>query len=96
MVMDIAARMAAANPAMTDPLQSKGVVMIDEVDLHLHPGWQQSILADLTRTFPNIQFIVSTHSPQIVSTVKPDQLRVIDWRDETPYLVPVELDVTSK
>lgn len=64
MVMDIASRMAEANLDMPDPLQSHGVVMIHEVDLHLHPGWQQTILLDLMRTFPNVQFIVSTHSPQ--------------------------------
>ena len=79
MVMDIAARMAEANPDMDDPLLTSGMVLIDEVDLHLHPGWQQSILTDLTNTFPNIQFVVSTHSPQVVSSVKPESIRVIDW-----------------
>lgn len=89
MVMDIAARMAEANPEMDDPLESEGIVLIDEVDLHLHPGWQQHILNDLIRTFPNIQFIVSTHSPQVVTSVKPQQLRVIQWKDEAPDLLPV-------
>lgn len=89
MVMDIAARMAEANPDMPDPLLTQGVVMIDEVDLHLHPGWQQTILLDLMRTFPNIQFIVSTHSPQVVSSVKPGSLRVIDWQGEQPEIIPV-------
>ena len=89
MVMDIAARMAEANPDMPDPLQTQGVVMIDEVDLHLHPAWQQTILSDLMRTFPQVQFIVSTHSPQIVSTVKPTQIRVIDWQGEAPSLIPI-------
>ena len=64
---------------MDDPLLTSGMVLIDEVDLHLHPGWQQSILTDLTNTFPNIQFVVSTHSPQVVSSVKPESIRVIDW-----------------
>lgn len=86
MVMDIAARMAEANPEMPDPLQTEGVVMVDEVDLHLHPGWQQTILLDLMRAFPNIQFIVSTHSPQVTSSVKPACLRVIDWQDDEPTL----------
>ena len=74
---------------MPDPLQSHGVVMIDEVDLHLHPGWQQTILLDLMRTFPNVQFIVSTHSPQVISSVKPQCLRVIDWQEGKPILVPI-------
>jgi len=89
MVMDIASRMAEANPDMTDALATTGIVLIDEVDLHLHPGWQQNILLDLMRTFPNIQFIVSTHSAQVISSVKPECLRVIDWVDEIPSLVPI-------
>lgn len=89
MVMDIASRMAEANPEMSNPLESHGVVMIDEVDLHLHPGWQQTILLDLMRTFPNVQFIVSTHSPQVISSVKPQCLRVIDWQEGKPILVPI-------
>ena len=66
MVADLAARMAEANPDMNDPLTSTGIVLIDEVDLHLHPRWQRDILTQLTSVFPNIQFIVSTHSPIIV------------------------------
>lgn len=89
MVMDIAARMAEANPFEPSPTDAEGVVLIDEVDLHLHPGWQQTILSDLVRTFPNIQFIVSTHSPQIVSTVKPEQIRLINWKDENAELIPI-------
>lgn len=66
MVADLAARMAEANPLMLNPLTGKGIVLIDEVDLHLHPLWQRIILKQLNHTFPNIQFIVSTHSPIIV------------------------------
>lgn len=90
MVMDIAARMAEANPEAVDPLATEGVILIDEVDLHLHPGWQQRIIPDLLHTFPNAQFIVTTHSPQVVSTVPPQSLRVIDWLNEQPRLMPVE------
>ncbi|UFH48133.1 AAA family ATPase [Pseudomonas sp. KNUC1026] len=89
MVMDIAARMAEANPASEEPLNTEGVILIDEVDLHLHPGWQQQILPDLMKTFPNVQFIVTTHSPQVVSSVKPESLRVIDWQGEEARLIPV-------
>lgn len=90
MVMDIAARMAEANPQSTDPLATAGIVLIDEVDLHLHPGWQQHILLDLLRTFPNIQFVVSTHSAQAVSSVKPECLRVIDWQSDEARLVDID------
>lgn len=96
MVMDIAARMAEANPKMADPLDTEGVVLIDEVDLHLHPGWQQRILPDLMRTFPKVQFIVTTHSPQVISTVEAQSLRVIDWQEEIPKLLPVDFSLGAE
>ena len=71
---DLARRMAQGNPHLEDPLQSEAVVLIDEIDLHLHPAWQQRILDDLKRTFPNAQFIVSTHSPQVLTTVRPQHI----------------------
>lgn len=66
MVADLAARMAEANPDMQNPLDGEGIVLIDEVDLHLHPQWQREIILQLTKVFQNIQFIVTTHSPIIV------------------------------
>lgn len=71
LVADIASRMAEANPSeecsgLNDPLKANGIVMIDEIDLHLHPKLQRIILRKLTNIFPNIQFIVSTHSPNVV------------------------------
>ena len=77
MVMDIAARMATANSLARSILDNEGIVLIDEVDLHLHPKWQQTILPDLMRTFPRVQFIVSTHSPQVLSTVPKECIRVL-------------------
>ena len=71
---DLAWRMAQGNPHLEDPLESEAIVLIDEVDLHLHPSWQQRILDDLTRTFPNAQLIVSTHSPQVLTTAKPEHV----------------------
>ena len=82
---DLAWRMAQGNPHLDDPLQSEAVVLIDEIELHLHPAWQQRILADLLRTFPNAQFIVSTHSPQVLTTVKPE--RVIGLHREDGNIV---------
>jgi predicted ATP-binding protein involved in virulence len=74
MAADLALRMALANPHLADPLQSEAIVLIDEIELHLHPEWQQRILSDLRRTFPNAQFIVSTHSPQVLTTVEPQHI----------------------
>jgi predicted ATP-binding protein involved in virulence len=74
---DLARRLAIANPGMADPLQGNGIILIDELELHLHPQWQRGILPKLAGTFPNCQFIVSTHSPQIVSDVKPESIYLI-------------------
>ena len=78
---DLAWRMAQGNPHLEDPLESEAVVLIDEVELHLHPEWQQRILGELTRTFPNAQFIVTTHSPQVLTTVKPEQVVTLERED---------------
>lgn len=70
-VADIAYRMAVLNPQLLDRviLETDGVVLIDEVDLHLHPAWQQKIMGALTKVFPKVQFIVTTHAPAVVSSV---------------------------
>ncbi|WP_342323150.1 AAA family ATPase [Kosakonia sp. BYX6] len=78
MVMDIAARLAEANPFSTNPLESEGIILIDEVDLHLHPEWQREFLPRLVDVFPNLQFIVSTHSPFILQSVKEGELIDLD------------------
>ena len=77
MVGDLARRLSIANPNLEDPLQGKGVVLIDELELHLHPQWQRGVISKLLETFPNCQFIISTHSPQIVSDVKPENIYIL-------------------
>jgi predicted ATP-binding protein involved in virulence len=84
LVMDLARRLAQANSRMVtggmqimNPLDLPAIALIDEVDLHLHPAWQQHILPDLIRTFRNTQFIVTTHSPQVLSTVKRENIRIV-------------------
>ena len=67
MVGDLARRMAVANPQMRDPLDTEATVLVDELDLHLHPAWQRLVPDALKNAFPNTQFIASTHSPAIVS-----------------------------
>ena len=79
---DLARRMVQGNPHLDDPLKSEAIVLIDEVELHLHPGWQQRILGDLQRTFPNAQFIVSTHSPQVLTTVEPQCIVELSWEGD--------------
>jgi predicted ATP-binding protein involved in virulence len=70
LVADIARRLATANPELEDPLTGDGIVMIDEVDLHLHPSWQAGIIPKLRDTFGNCQFFLTTHSPHVVSDIK--------------------------
>ncbi len=55
-----------------------GVVLIDELDVHLHPRWQRRVVSDLKATFPSIQFVCTTHSPQIIGEVAPDEIRMLD------------------
>jgi predicted ATP-binding protein involved in virulence len=69
LVIDLSSRMAMANPDSVNPLSEEAIVMIDEVDLHLHPAWQKRVVGDLLRTFENTQFILTTHSPYIVESI---------------------------
>lgn len=80
MVADIAYRCAKLNPHLGDRAceETCGIVLIDEVDIFLHPAWQQHVLLDLRKAFPNIQFIVTTHSPQVVSSVSDECIRIIE------------------
>jgi predicted ATP-binding protein involved in virulence len=80
MVADLAHRCVRLNPhfGAEAAVRSPGLVLIDEVDMHLHPAWQQSVLAALRRAFKNMQFIVTTHSPQVISTVPARCIRILD------------------
>ena len=82
LVGDLARRMAIANPVRNDPLQGKGIILIDEIDLHLHPRWQRMIVMKLMEVFPNCQFMISTHSPHILTHVQPESLFFLKQTDE--------------
>ncbi|MCD4765102.1 MAG: AAA family ATPase [Methanosarcinales archaeon] len=81
MIGDLARRMAIANPDSTKPLKGSGIVLIDEIDLHLHPKWQRMIVPKLLDVFPNCQFIISTHSPHVITHVQPDRLFLLKQTD---------------
>lgn len=71
MVFDIAYRMAVLNPFMKDDIaKASGIVLIDEIDMHLHPKWQWNIINALRNVFPNVQFIAATHSPILFASAK--------------------------
>jgi predicted ATP-binding protein involved in virulence len=77
-IFDLTRRLAIANPELSDPVaEGQGIVMIDEVELHLHPTWQRQVLRRLTSTFRSCQFIVTTHSPQVIGQTRPEKLRLI-------------------
>ena len=77
-VLDLTRRLALANPGLDDPAsEAEAVVLIDELDLHLHPKWQRQIVQNLTAAFPRCQFIATTHSPQIIGEVPHDRIQII-------------------
>jgi predicted ATP-binding protein involved in virulence len=88
MVGDIAYRCIKLNPQMgvDAAFKTSGVVMIDEVDMHLHPRWQQLVLGQLQEAFPKIQFVVTTHSPQVLTTIASLNIRIL--RDNKIYAAP--------
>jgi len=87
MVSDISHRLSLANPNSENALNGYGIVLIDEIDLHLHPSWQREVIPCLIKTFPNIQFITTTHSPQVLSNVNSNSIFIIqdfNFVDITP------------
>ena len=78
LVLDLTRRLVQANPEMDNPAgEAEAVVLIDEIDLHLHPAWQRLIVHKLTSTFPRCQFIATTHSPQIIGEVEHDRIHIM-------------------
>lgn len=79
LIADIAWRCAVLNPHLGAEAaeRSEGVVLIDEMDLHLHPRWQRTVLGDLRRAFPGIQFVTTTHSPQVIAVARREQVRIL-------------------
>ena len=78
LVFDLTRRLAQANPDLDDPAaEGIGVILIDEIDLHLHPKWQRTIVKNLPEAFPGLQFIATTHSPQVIGEVLPDRIQIM-------------------
>ena len=83
LVADIAYRMAVLNPQLFNHVleETSGVVLIDEIDLHLHPAWQQRVLGDLQTIFPKVQFIVTTHAPAVIQSAQRENIRILAGDD---------------
>jgi predicted ATP-binding protein involved in virulence len=91
MVADIAFRCVRLNGYLGREAvrQTQGIVLIDEVDIHLHPAWQQRVIGALRKAFPRIQFVVTTHSPQVLSTIRRENIRILPaTRDEHEAVTP--------
>lgn len=80
MVADLAVRCAQLNPQLGEnaTVETSGIVLIDEIDLHLHPTWQRRIVENLRNAFPRIQFVATTHSPLIIQSLRPGELVQFD------------------
>lgn len=94
LVVDLARRMVQLNPSpdVTDPdrgTSTPAVVLIDEVDLHLDPVWQSRVVSGLLSAFPRTQFVLSTHSEQVIGSVTADQVRRLRWQDGEIIVEPV-------
>lgn len=88
LVADLAHRMAMLNPSLGEQVceLTPGVVLIDELDLHLHPSWQRTIVEDLKRTFPKVQFIATSHSPFIIQSLDEGELRRLKKIDDDEFV----------
>ena len=85
-ILDFARRLAQANPTLENPLDAPGILLIDEVELHLHPRWQQTVIPRIRQSFPNTQLIVATHSPQVLTTVESRCIQIL--RDQKLFAAP--------
>jgi predicted ATP-binding protein involved in virulence len=80
-MIDLCRRLVLANPELGEPLEGSGVVLIDEIELHLHPKWQREIVEKLRSTFPRIQFLLTTHSPFLIQSLREGELIRLDIED---------------
>lgn len=87
MIMNLAYRLALLNPGQAESLrETEGIVLIDEVDMHLHPKWQWNVVNALQEALPNVQFIIATHSPIVISACKDARLILLDQDQKVSYL----------
>jgi predicted ATP-binding protein involved in virulence len=94
LVLEIAWRCYVLNPYLGEnaAAETNGIVMIDEVDLHMHPKWQQKIVGVLAKAFPKIQFVITTHSPIVLGSVKDGQVILLEG--QTAKVVPAPYGLT--
>jgi predicted ATP-binding protein involved in virulence len=94
LVGDIAVRMARLNPHLDGRVldYTPGMVLIDEIDLHLHPTWQRHLVEDLRSLFPRVQFVATTHSPFIIQTMREGETIILDDRQPVPNVAKLGIE----
>lgn len=97
LLSDIARRMCLLNPHLGAEVlnRTKGIIIIDELDIHLHPAWQRSLVKALRSAFPSVQFIAASHSPQIIGTLKPEEVIILDQGESSHPRVTYGLDSST-
>jgi predicted ATP-binding protein involved in virulence len=80
LIGDVVRRVVMLNPHLGEKAlrETPGIVLIDELDLHLHPKWQRRVIHDLKKTFPRVQFVATTHSPQLIGEARPEEIRILE------------------
>ena len=99
LVSDLARRLALANPLSKNPLkEGQGIVLVDEIDLHLHPRWQRAVIPKLLSIFPKIQWVITTHSPFIIAAehVTPENAFLLTEDAETKKKVVISIQDLGK
>lgn len=94
-LVDFCKRMFELYPNADNPLQEEAVVLVDEIDLHLHPKWQRDLVPTLSKIFPNVQFIVTTHSPHVLQSMEDVNLYVLRRNAESGEIEAERSNVTN-
>ncbi|MBX8539924.1 AAA family ATPase [Pseudomonas cichorii] len=97
LIADIARRMCILNPHMGKDVltNTNGIVIIDELDIHLHPAWQRNIAPTLKKAFPKVQFIATSHSPQVIGSLQPEEVILLHNGDSSHPTATYGLDSSS-
>lgn len=97
LVGDLAHRCVRLNPSLGEGAAKRtpGIVLIDEVDMHLHPRWQQQVIGLLSAAFPCVQFVMSTHSPQVLTTVKRESIRILSQGADRHWSASIPVEQTK-
>lgn len=94
-LVDFCKRMFELYPDADNPLHGEAVVLVDEIDLHLHPKWQRDLVPTLSKIFPNVQFIVTTHSPHVLQSMEDVNLYVLRRNAESGEIEAERSNVTN-